>query len=356
MSRAAKHAEIPLDARAFSLLCLTVAVVLALHAPHLPWWLSAVLAPVLAWRWWQRHQHPGRVPVWLKLPLLGALALAIIAYYGSLFGRAPGTALAVGLLVLKMLESERQRDARVGVGFACFALMTALLFDQGMVVTAVVVLGLLPALATLRALEPAQPRSRGLPRELLPGLSLLGVALPLALLAFVFVPRLSSPLWGAPNAHEERTGLSDRMTPAGFTQLLTDDRPAMRVSFGGPPPPPDLRYFRAYVMAYYDGTSWQYHDVANQHPATIEVARSIHYRISLEPSHQRVLPTLDVPVDVPAGAHMRHDHVVMADKPVNDPLSYSGTSATRYHLEPQLGRITSAGCNCPMGSTRAPWR
>lgn len=337
MSHLAKHAEIPLDARAFGLLCLTVAVVLALHAPHLPWWLSAVLAPVLAWRWWQRHQHPGRVPVWLKLPLLGALALAIIVYYGSLFGRAPGTALAVGLLVLKMLESERQRDARVGVGFACFALMTALLFDQGMVVTAVVVLGLLPALATLRVLEPAQPRSRGLPRELLPGLGLLGVALPLALLAFVFVPRLSSPLWGAPNAHEERTGLSDRMTPAGFTQLLTDDRPAMRVSFDGPPPPPDLRYFRAYVMAYYDGTSWQYHDVANQHPATIEVARSIHYRISLEPSHQRVLPTLDVPVDVPAGAHMRRDHVVMADKPVNDPLSYSGTSATRYHLEPQLG-------------------
>jgi hypothetical protein len=173
---ASKHPGIPLDARAFGLLCLTVAVVLALHAPHLPWWLGVVLAPMLGWRWWQRRQHPGRVPAWLKLPLLVALALAIIVYYGSLFGRAPGAALAVGLLVLKTLESEHLRDARVGVGFACFVLMSALLFDQGMVVTAAVVLGLLPALATLRALEPAQPRSRGLPRELLPGLTLRGTA------------------------------------------------------------------------------------------------------------------------------------------------------------------------------------
>jgi transglutaminase-like putative cysteine protease len=336
-----KHAQEPteatLDTRSFGQLCLTVAAVVALHAPHLPWWLSALLLPLLAARWWQRRTHPGRVPAWLKLPLLLVLALAITLYYGSLFGRAPGAALAVGLLVLKTLESERARDARVGVGFACFTLMTALLFGQGMVATAAVVLGLLPALATLRALEPAQPPSPGPLRELLQGLALLGVAVPLALLAFVFVPRLSTPLWGAPGAHEERTGLSDRMTPAGFTRLLTDDNPAMRVSFDGPPPPPELRYFRAYVMGFYDGSSWHYHDVAGQHPATIEVARSVDYRISLEPSHQRVLPMLDVPLRPPPGAHMRRDHVVMADKPVNDPLSYRASSAIGYHLEPQLG-------------------
>lgn len=349
MSRAAPHAETPLDARAFGLLCLTVAVVLALHAPHLPWWLGVALAPVLGWRWWQRRRQPGRVPAWLKLPLLGALALAIVAWYGNLFGRAPGTALAVGLLVLKMLESERPRDARVGVGFACFALMTALLFSQGMTATLVVALGLLPALATLRALEPAQPVPASLPRTLLPGLALLGAALPLALLAFVFVPRLGSPLWGAPHAQEERTGLSDTMSPAGFTQLLIDDRPALRVSFDGPPPPPGERYFRAYVMSRYDGTRWSYHDVVNRAPAPLEAAHTIRYRISLEPSHQRVLPTLDVPLAAPAGAHLRRDRVVMADKPVNDPLSYGLASATRYRLEPQLPRHHRRWLQLPEG-------
>ena len=85
MSRRAKALEAPLDGHAFGLLCLTVAVVLALHAPHLPWWLTLTLAPILGWRWWQRSHRPGRIPAWVKLPLLGALALAIVAEYGSLF-------------------------------------------------------------------------------------------------------------------------------------------------------------------------------------------------------------------------------------------------------------------------------
>ena len=250
----------PIDTRTFDLLSLTMALVLGLHSPHLPWWLGIALALILGWRWWQRRRQAGRVPRWLKLPLLVLLTLAVIVQYGNIFGRAPGAALAVGLLVLKLLETETARDVRVGISFACFALMTALLFDQGLVATVVVALGLLPALATLRALEPGQlPGS--LPRALLPGLALSAAALPLALLAFLLVPRLSSPLWGAPSQDQARTGLGDSMTPGNFTDLLTDDHPAMRVSFDGAPPPPDRRYFRAYVMWNFDGRSWRQLDI-----------------------------------------------------------------------------------------------
>ena len=326
---------IALPQRAFDLLCLSAAFVLAVNASHLPWWLSAALAVILGSRWWQRHRHPGRLPQAIKLPLLTLLTLAIIAYYGNLFGRAPGTALGIGLLVLKLLETETLRDVRVGVGFACFTLMTALLFDQGMVSTLVVALGLVPALATLRALEPAQPAT-GMARSFMPALALLAAALPLALLAFVLVPRLGSPLWGAPGRDQARTGLSDRMSPGAFTELLTDDHPAMRVTFDGPPPPPDQRYFRAFVMARYDGVSWSYDDVAHAAPVPLEVEQSIGYRINLLPTHRRVLPTLDVPIEAPAGAVMHRDRVVVASRPVDDALSYALGSATRYRLEPQL--------------------
>ena len=313
-----------------------MAFVLVVNAVHLPWWLSAALAFTLGWRWWQRRQRNGRVPGWIKLPLLALLTLAVIVQYGNLFGRAPGTALAIGLLILKLLETETVRDVRVGVGFACFALMTALLFDQGLVSTVVIALGLLPALATLRSLEPAQAAA-SMPRNLLPPLALLASALPLALLGFMLVPRLSSPLWGAPAQDQARTGLSDRMSPGAFTELLVDDHPAMRVTFDGAPPPPDQRYFRAYVMARYDGVNWAYSDVANQPPVALEVAQSVNYQIRLLPTHRRVLPTLDVPVDAPADATMRRDRVVMAGKRVNDALTYTLTSATRYELEPRLG-------------------
>jgi len=360
-----KAAQPPIDANAFDLLSLTMAFVLGLHATHLPWWLSLVLAAILGGRWWQRRRRSGRVPRWLKLPLLVLLTLAVIGEYGGIFGREPGAALAVGLLVLKLLETETVRDVRVGISFACFALMTALLFDQGLIATVVVALGLLPALATLRALEPGQ-RPASLPRSLAPALALSAAALPLALLAFLLVPRLDTPLWGAPSPNQARTGLSESMSPGNFTDLLTDDHPAMRVSFDGAPPPADLRYFRAYVMWNYDGRSWRYLDPRHlraQAPAPIEVDTSIGYQISLQPTQQRVLPTLDMPLQAPAQASLQVDREVMADKPVNDQLSYQLRSALRYRLQPSLDeRSQRLGLRLPAGfnprtlALAAQWR
>jgi protein-glutamine gamma-glutamyltransferase len=332
-------AQARLDTRAFDLLCLTTAVVLGVHAAHMPWWLDAALALILGLRWWQRRHHGGRAPLFLKLPLMTLLLLAVVATYGSIFGREPGSAFAVGLLVLKLLESEAPRDARVGVGFGCFALMAALLFDQGLPVTIVVALGLLPALATLQALEPAHTQV-SLPRAFLPVLGVLAAALPLALLAFVLVPRLGAPLWGAPNQEQARTGLSDRMSPGNFTELLTDDHPALRVSFEGTPPAPDRRYFRAYVMWRYDGRNWEHVRVMQngrpRTPSPIEVRDPISYHVDLEPDDGRVLPALDVPLTAPDGARLSADRELRSDQPVHDPLGYSLRSALVYRMQPAL--------------------
>lgn len=335
--RRARTPAAVLDARVFDPLCLTMAVVLAVHAPHLPAWLTAVLAALLGLCWWRRRRRRRVVPGWLKLPLLVALGAAVVASYGTLFGREPGSALAVGLLVLKLLECETPRDARVGVSFACFGLMAALLFGQGLVATVVVALGLLPALATLRALEPAHAWA-GLPRELLPGATLLGVSLPLAALAFLLVPRLDTPLWGAPNDAQATTGLSDSMSPGSFTDLLTDDHPALRVSFDGAPPPPEQRYFRAYVMWRYDGRSWRHAPYARDDGAPVPlVGRDpLRYRVDMEPTGQRALPALDAPIQVPAGTRLSRDLEVVRERPVRDPLSYGMQSVLRYQLEASL--------------------
>jgi len=343
-----KSVAAPLEGRSFDLVAFGLAAVLALHAPHLPWWLVAALAAILGLRWWL-HRRRAPTPGWLKLPLLAALLLSIVSWYGTLFGQAPGAALAVGLLVLKLLESETARDARVGMSFACFTLMAALLFDQSLTATTTVALGLLPPLAALRSLQPGRRTPPALWRELLPGLGLLAVALPLALLAFLLLPRLNSPLWGAPNAGEQRTGLSDRMTPAGFNRLLVDDSPAMRVGFDGPPPPSGQRYFRAFVMGHYDGSSWTYRDAPNQSPVPVEAGQTIRYQVSLEPTRQRVLPSLDVPLAAPADASLRRDRVVIADKPVDSLRDYTLESAVRYRLEPQLGPHPAQWLQLPAG-------
>ena len=325
--------------RTFDLMTVTTAFVLAVHANHLPWWLSAALVVALALRWWQRKHRPGRVPAWLKVPMLIILVASVTLDYGNLFGREPGSALAAGLLVLKLTETESPRDARVAAAFSCFLLMAALLFGQGLIATVVVALGLLPALTTWRSLEPTQVPVK-LPRQLLPAFGLLAASLPLALAAFVLVPRLSSPLWGTPNTHAAQTGLSDQMSPSDFNELLTDDSPAMRVSFDGAPPPNSQRYFRAYVMWDYNGRDWNRIRLRTQAPVTADANSFIRYRISLEPTHQRILPALDLPLQAPPQSQIRSDGEVFADKPVDHPLDYTLQSALHYRLQTELDPAT----------------
>ncbi|RDS80526.1 DUF3488 domain-containing protein [Dyella monticola] len=325
--------------RTFDLLCLAAAFVLIVHTGHFSIWLSSALFMALALRWWQRRYRPGRVPAWLKLPMLLILVGVVVLDYGNIFGREPGSALASGLLVLKLSETETPRDTRVAAAFACFLLMAALLFGQGMIATFVVALGLLPALTTWRSLEPTQA-TPSLPRQLLPALGLLLVSLPLTLTAFMLVPRLSSPLWGSPNSAAAHTGLSDHMSPGDFDTLLTDDSPAMRVTFDGPPPPRGQRYFRAFVLWDYDGTNWTRIDTPTDVPIPVEAAQTVNYQISLEPTHQRVLPTLDVPLRAPPQAQAHADGEVFADKPVDDVRDYALTSALRYRLQAHLDPAT----------------
>jgi protein-glutamine gamma-glutamyltransferase len=323
--------------RPFDLLCLTMACVLGVHALHLPWWLTLTLAGVLAARWRQRRSGGRNAPLWIKLPLIVLLLAVVIAYYGTLFGREPGSAFAVGLLVLKMLESEHRRDARVAVAFACFGLMSALLFDQGIAASFVVALGLVPAVATLRSLEVVDADLLPLRRELLPVLITLFAAVPLAIFAFVFVPRLNSPLWGAPNPDKAVTGLSDRMAPGEMAELLTDDTPAMRVTFDDAPPMNASRYFRAYTMTNFDGESWRPdYDGGSRSSGTLEGQPRFNYEITLEPTRQRVLPVMDMPVNAPDDARLRADRTAEADHRIDEVYRYHASATTDYRLDATL--------------------
>lgn len=341
-----------LDLRAFDLLCLTVACVLAAHIAHLPPWLAAALSGLLLLRWLQRRTQRGQIPRLARIALVVALPVAIVTTYGSPFGRTPGSALAVGLLVLKLLESERARDARMAVGFCCFVLMSALLFTQSLPMTLLVALALLPGFACLRALQPdAQPRRYA--RAFAPGAWLLLAAMPLALLGFVFVPRLATPLWGAPGADNARTGVSDHMAPGDLADLLIDDSVAMRVGFDGTPPPKAERYFRGVVLWYFDGRAWVpgVAGIRNDTPQPLHAhGPVVGYDVTLEPTKRHWLFALDMPLDAGGGATLDADRTLRRDKPVDNTITYHVDSALQYVLAPELDpRLHRAALEIPQG-------
>ena len=325
----------------FDLLALAVLAAIGTHLTHLPGWLAVAMLVLLGTRWLLRRLRPGYggFPLWLRLPLTLALPVAMVAEYGNLFGREPGSALAAGMLVLKLGESETPRDARSAVTFGSFLLMAALLFGQDLAQTALVGLALLPQLAALHALQPRQPASGG--SGALRGLfapaaaSLLGAA-PLALAAFLFLPRLGAPLWGAPDFEQGKTGIGDDMTPGGLAELLIDDHPAFRAVFDGPVPPPDRQYWRTKVLWHFDGVRWT--DARTSLPQ--ESADSLYalgertaYEVTLEPTRQDKLPVLDMPLALPEDAQRVEGQAVASRRPVDEVRLYRVESALAYRLD-----------------------
>src|SRR5262249_14229085 len=189
----------------FALISASVFVAVLPHLLRLPPLFAMLVLVLLGGRIAQRNFGGGRVPLPIKLPLVLLVPVLVVAHYGNVFGREPGSALACAMLALKLIETENRRDARAAIAFSCFVLMSALLFNSGMGFTLLLCAALTLFLATLHQLElvplaPDQAHRRwtraaaGLRTS---ALSLLA-ALPLTACVFVFLPRLGGPLSGAP--------------------------------------------------------------------------------------------------------------------------------------------------------------
>lgn len=333
-----------LTERAFEATALGVLVALLPHLPYLPTWLAWSLPLALGLRVLLRRRQAGATPRWLRLPLLALLIGAIVLDYGNVFGRDAGSALGAGLLVLKLFETENPRDARVALGFAAFVLMSALLFSQTLAATAGICAALVVLLAGLNALEPAPlPVAHPWRQRARIGATLLAVGLPLAIAAFLLIPRLGAPLWGAPGSDTQaRSGLGEDMRPGSMTDLLIDDTPALRVRFTGAAPAPANRYFRTLVLSEFDGSTWR----SRRDDAPVETLEArdapIDYVITLEATERRFLPALDMPLAAPERARLAAGHVLVAHERVMQPIEYAVRSTFDYRLGARLDVATRA--------------
>ena len=332
----------PLDRFRYRLLIALIALMLGGHAHWMPplyvGWLCAVLA-VAGWR--ARHQVRATDAL-IRLPLLLATLAALIYTVGSPIGREGGSALLGGLIVLKLFESSGRRDARVITAAALFFCMIGFLFGQGLTLTLYFCAVACACFVTLHVVSSSGDGSwLGLQRDLRRGLRVAGrvvaASIPLTVLAFVFFPRLSSPLWGAPwDATHGKTGISDRMRPGALSQLWNDDSPAFRVTFDGEAPPPAARYWRGPVLWAFDGQEWS---LADRYRATLplvpnfEPASVVDYEVLMEPTEQSWWFPLDVVLSAPADSQITGDGQVVSRRPLIGPRRARFQSAWRYQLD-----------------------
>ncbi|MGE4366595.1 transglutaminase TgpA family protein [Thermomonas sp.] len=272
--------------------------------------------------------------------LLGGTALLAVAAMLPGVGRDTACALLAAMLALKPAETYSLRDGRSLIGFALFAPFATFLLDQGPLSLLLALAGVLLALLALQQLaadEAGLPPSA--PRTALAGvLRLAALGLPLALAAFWLFPRLPSPLWGLPQRNAAVPGLSDTMTPGGFFELLLDDSPAARVQFFGAVPAPQQMYWRGPVLWDFDGRTWrQARDLLAQPPAPVQASGPVwDYRIDLEPTEDRQLVALDVPLQLPEGARLDHDLAPQAETPQYNVSRWRMRSAAPAAFEPEL--------------------
>ncbi|HSH17503.1 MAG TPA: DUF3488 domain-containing protein, partial [Verrucomicrobiae bacterium] len=239
-----------------SALLLSIAVVMAPHAPHVPGWaigfcLAALLIRLVAG--WQRRPLPSRG----LLFSFAAVAIAGVLFsYGSIFGRDSAVTLLLAMTVLKLLEMHTQRDISVAVVLCYFLAITNFFYNQTMF-TALYSIGAAWLITgTMVSLEHRATPAKFQQVVRTSGV-LLAQAVPVMLILFVLFPRLEGPLWGLPRIQNSgRTGLSDQMSPGSLSRLSLSDEIAFRANFQGTTPDTKKLYWRGPVLWDFDGRTW----------------------------------------------------------------------------------------------------
>lgn len=312
----------------------TLAGLLAALGPHFlrmrPWTTALVLA-ICAWRLLAERRAWGLPGAWTRGAITAAAIAGTAFSYRTIAGLDGGTALLALMAALKLLETRGPRDHVVLIFIGWFLCLASFLYGQGLLTLAWV----LPTVWLLAAalLVVARAGSSGPP--LAPFRTtgaMLAKAAPVALVLFLFFPRVAGQFWGAPAAERALTGLTEEMSPGDISDLTLNDTVAFRVRFAGEPPPPLQRYWRGPVLTEFDGYTWsRSRNQAYFLPPVRWLGAPVDYTVTLEPTGQRMLFALDSVQDWPDDmAWQSWDYQLVSRAPIHTVIQYEARSYPRY--------------------------
>jgi transglutaminase-like putative cysteine protease len=311
--------------------CVCFLFSIAPHFFHLPLWVSGFVIVALGWRILQNWGMIKALSKWIIVPLVIFGGVGVFAEYWTIVGRDAGLAFLTVMMSLKFLETRNHRDLLILIFLCYFLIATHFLYSQSILTAALMLATLLVITSTLVLINQRDDKL-----SLMIGVKasarLILVSIPLMLILFLLVPRISGPLWGLTNDQRGGiTGLSDSMSPGKISQLIRSNEVAFRVSFKGNIPAQSQLYWRGPVMALFDGTRWSQSERSNIDRLNITLFdEPTEYTVTLEPNGERWLLALDMPTQIVADSQMTADFQITAKKPINDLLRYTVQSSLRF--------------------------
>ncbi|MBK1654424.1 transglutaminase TgpA family protein [Allochromatium vinosum] len=333
---------------------LLVAAACAPFARYLDGQVTAFLALILAIRL-AALRWPAVLPNrWIRALLAFAGLGNCLAAYHTVTGQDGGSALLATMLVLKLLELDTKRDLRLVLILLGFLSVVQFLFDESFLLTfylGAIALGLVTLLTELNGglgaagLRPALRVSTRLALQ----------AIPLTLVLFVLFPRLTAPLWSLGfDSSKGLTGMSDSMEPGNISELVVNGELAFRARFADRRPEANQLYWRGPVLWKMDGRRWTPGAPPSgwQQPARlIEASDPIEYEVVMEPTKQRWLFALDMPVSEPEGAAISPDYQLLSNQPVTALKRYNARSVLSYRTAEPDARARALALELPENVT-----
>lgn len=311
----------------------SLALVAAPHALHLPAWIPAFALAMLAARFYfgmARKPLPNR---WLLLVVALACVAGIGFSYRTLYGRDVGVALLTVMISLKLMEMKAPRDTMVVLLLAYFLVITNFFYSQTIPTALYMLFVVWVITATMVGLQYRASRAPAA-RVLGQSAAMILQAVPVMVVLFLLFPRIQGPLWGLPQINvAARTGLSDTMSPGDVSVLGLSDEVAFRVLFENPPEKPSQLYWRGPVFNVFDGQTWHGGLSLTVRDIPFEpLSEPLRYTVTLEPHDRRWLFAIDLPTAAPPDGLLTSDLQMRSRRLVRERLRYRVESVPRYRV------------------------
>lgn len=314
-----------------------LAIAILPHWSQLDLWLNSAIVLCFLWRIPAIEQRVS-LPSTLIKSLLVVASIAAIKYsYNTWFGPEAGTAFLILCVSLKLLETRDERDCYVLLTLAYFVLAAQFLFEKGLWTTLYTVFGLIWITTAYVTFNQYISFKHALKKSFI----LLGQALPLMIILYVFFPRLP-PLWNIKLTEGSgKTGMTDSISPGDLAKLSQSHELAFRVEFANKQDIPikaDM-YWRGLTLSSFDGKTWRPSPLpifANENASwsgfslpfwaekqiQITQEKPRLYKVILEPSDQVWLYSLSVPYSKTFGVGLTRDFRLVNRTPVFERFSY----------------------------------